>query len=686
MKRILKLMVWVMLMGLPVVMTSCDGLVTAFNDNPISPGLKVTTPSIQVEKGKTFKCNAKASSRTKLVYASADPSIATVDSYGVITGVAEGKTTITITTEGKDSQAKSIFTIESVTIPVEVIKLDVPVKSVKLDKTELAATLGDAAVTLKATVAPDNATNKTVTWKSSNTDVATVDEDGVVTFVGGGTATITATATNGTTDTADDKTATCTVTVKCLVDKITLNKTLLTPTIGAATETLTATVTPEDATDKTVTWKSSNTSVATVDATGKVTFVAVGSATITCTATNGTEETGDDVEATCEVFVNVAVDLSTITGGTIEGCVALTGTLGGNYELKVADGATVTLDGMTINGVNNDAYKHAGLAFLGNGTIILKGVNKVTGFHYKYPGIYVAPDKTLTIKGDGQLTASCSDLETDGAAGIGGGYNLDCGNIVIESGTIIAEGNAAGIGGGLGRSCGKITITGGDITASSYGGAAIGVAGGNVTGGDITITGGKIKAEIKGTHYGVAIGGGVFATVGKITITGGDITATGGSGDGVGIGAYIDGKCGDITISGGKIVATGSYWGAGIGSCLGNSYSSECGNITITGGDITATGGQYGAGIGSGRNGICGKITITGGDITATGGQYAAGIGTGYSVYAGSSKCGDITITAGVTQVTATRGADATNSIGLANANGICGTVTTDPAANVTQN
>ena len=609
MKRILKLMVWVMLLGLPVVMTSCDGLVTAINDNPISPGLKVTTPSIQVEKGKTFKCNAKASSRTNLVYASADPSIATVDSYGVITGVAEGKTTITITTEGKDSQAKSIFTIESVTIPVEV------------------------------TAAPEEE-----------------DEEVAVTSV-------------------------------------TLNKTLLTMKVGDADVTLTATVTPEDAANKNVTWKSSNTSVATVDATGKVTFVAVGSATITCTATNGTEDTGDDKTATCEVFVNEAVDLSTITVGTIEGCVALTGTLNGstnNIALTVADGATVTLDGMTINGVNieDDAYKHAGLAFLGNGTIILKGVNKVTGFHNTYPGIYIAPGKTLTIKGDGQLTASCSYLETDGAAGIGGGVNLDCGNIVIESGTIIAEGaeGAAGIGGGEVGSCGDITIHGGDITASSHGGAAIGVASGNVTGGDITITGGTIKAEIKGTHYGVAIGGGQRATVGKITITGGDITATGGSVDGVGIGAFVDGKCGDITISGGKIVATGSNWGAGIGSCLGNSYSSECGNITITGGDITATGGQYGAGIGSGRNGICGKITITGGDITATGGQYAAGIGTGYSVYAGSSKCGDITITAGVTQVNATKGADATNSIGLANANGICGTVTIDPAANVTQN
>ena len=70
--------------------------------------------------------------------------------------------------------------------------------------------------------------------------------------------------------------------------------------------------------------------------------------------------------------------------------------------------------------------------------------------------------------------------------------------------------------------------------------------------------------------------------------------------------------------------------------------------------------------------------------ITATGGQDAAGIGTGACVD-GDSACGDITITAGVTQVTATRGADATNSIG-AGVNGDCGTVTIDPAANVTQN
>ena len=116
--------------------------------------------------------------------------------------------------------------------------------------------------------------------------------------------------------------------------------------------------------------------------------------------------------------------------------------------------------------------------------------------------------------------------------------------------------------------------------------------------------------------------------------------------------------------------------------------------IDSSGGTIVATGSKYGAGIGTGRgrsnsestHSTCGKITITGGDITATGGQYAAGIGTGQSRDGvGYSICGDITITAGVTQVTATHGADTTISIG-AGVDGVCGTVTIDPAANVTQN
>ena len=164
------------------------------------------------------------------------------------------------------------------------------VTSVTLDKTELALTVGDAAVQLKATVAPDNATDKTVTWTSDKPAVATVDATGKVTAVAVGEATITAKA--------GDKTATCKVTVKAAVVAVTsvkLDKTELALTVGDAAVQLKATVAPDNATDKTVTWSSDKTSVATVDATGKVTAVAEGEATITAKA--------GDKTATCKVTV-----------------------------------------------------------------------------------------------------------------------------------------------------------------------------------------------------------------------------------------------------------------------------------------------------------------------------------------------------------------------------------------------
>ena len=110
-------------------------------------------------------------------------------------------------------------------------------------------------------------------------------------------------------------------------------------------------------------------------------------------------------------------------------------------------------------------------------------------------------------------------------------------------------------------------------------------------------------------------------------------------------------------IEGGVITAQGGERSAGIGGD-GNAI---CGDITILGGTITATGGAFGAGIGSGgKDGYdtgCGNITISGGTVTATGGGGAAGIGSGGrgppGNYPGATSCGDITIAATVTKVTA---------------------------------
>ena len=165
---------------------------------------------------------------------------------------------------------------------------DIAISSISLDKTSLTLTEGESA-TLAATVKPDNATNKTVSWTSSNSSVATVDASGKVTAVAEGTATITAKA--------GDKTTTCSVTVKkktVAVSSVSLDKTSLELTVGE-TATLVATVIPDIATDKTVSWSSSSSSVATVDDSGKVTAVAKGAAIIMAKA--------GDKTAVCSVTV-----------------------------------------------------------------------------------------------------------------------------------------------------------------------------------------------------------------------------------------------------------------------------------------------------------------------------------------------------------------------------------------------
>ena len=186
------------------------------------------------------------------------------------------------------------------------------------------------------------------------------------------------------------------------------------------------------------------------------------------------------------------------------------------------------------------------------------------------------------------------------------------------------------------------------------------------TGYTLTIQGsGSLKASSNGN--GAGIGGGP-QNCGNIVIAGGTITATGGGEVGApGIGAGYGASCGTISITGGTVNATGGLYGSGIGTGNGGS----CGAITISGGFVTAQGGNYAAGIGAGYyNSSCVSIDITGGIVTATGGTYAAGIGTGQE-----SSCGPITITDGVTQVTATKGANAPNSIGKGQ-DGTCGTVT----------
>ena len=272
-------------------------------------GVSLNTDSLTLEEGGTATLTATITPSNatdqNVTWSSDNESVATVDQNGRVTAVAQGGATITAAVDGKSAKC-------SVTVNAAA---PVPVTSVSLDKTSLGLTEGDTE-TLTATVEPSDATNKNVTWSTSDASIATVT-DGVVTAVAPGTATITVTTEDG------NKTATCAVTVTAAtvpVTGVTLNKTSTSLYVGD-TETLTPTITPDNATNKNVTWSSDDTSVATVDASGLVTAVARGTAVITATAADGS-----GASASCTVTVssylppanpNYRITVEATQGGTV---------------------------------------------------------------------------------------------------------------------------------------------------------------------------------------------------------------------------------------------------------------------------------------------------------------------------------------------------------------------------------
>ncbi len=252
----------------------------------IDPGtaaksVKLSKTSLTLYKGKTTTLKATVSpdneANRKVTWTTSNSKVATV-SNGKITAKSVGTATITVkTANGKKATCKVT------------VKNQVNPTSVKLSKTSVTLYKGKTT-TLKATVNPSNATNKKVTWTTSNKKVATVS-NGKITAKGVGTATITVKTANG-------KKATCKVTVKKQVNptSVKLSKTSVKLNKGKTT-TIKATVNPSNATNKKVTWKTSNSKVATVK-NGKITAKAKGTATITAQTANGKK-------ATCKVSVIV---------------------------------------------------------------------------------------------------------------------------------------------------------------------------------------------------------------------------------------------------------------------------------------------------------------------------------------------------------------------------------------------
>ena len=274
--------------------SSTTPTVTSSTPSPSTPvavsgvALDKKVATVNVGKKVTVKATVtpvNADNKT-LAWTSSNTKIATV-SNGVVKGVKAGRVIITAkTTDGSNISATCTVTVKQ------------PVTSISLSKKATMYT--GKKLTLKAKVNPANASNKALTWKSSNTKIAKVASNGVVTGVKAGTVKITATAKDG-----SRKSATCTVTVRQSVSKITLSKTNVVLPKKGSSYNVRVTVAPKNAYNKNVTVKSANTKVVKVSAstvksgkTVKITAVKKGTTKVAFTAKDGSKKS-----ATCKVTV-----------------------------------------------------------------------------------------------------------------------------------------------------------------------------------------------------------------------------------------------------------------------------------------------------------------------------------------------------------------------------------------------
>lgn len=273
-----------------ITVTTEDGGKTANCQVSVNPKI-VNVESVSLDRTELTLTEGESTTLTAVVFpsnatdrnvrwSSSDVTVASVVN-GKVTALKAGSTIVTVTTEDGGRTASCRVTVKSKVVNVE---------SVSLNKSSVAIIAGES-VTLVVTVSPSNATNKNVSWHSSDESVATVS-NGRVTALKAGSAVITVTAEDG------GKTAICQVSVKpkiVNVQSVSLNKSSITLTEGEST-TLTAVVSPSNATNKNVRWSSSDASVASV-VNGKVTALKAGSSTIKVTTEDG------GLTASCQVVV-----------------------------------------------------------------------------------------------------------------------------------------------------------------------------------------------------------------------------------------------------------------------------------------------------------------------------------------------------------------------------------------------
>lgn len=268
--------------SLALVLTACGITITAVHlpdEVQVNVGATAETAATYESKQEADSAAQQAAAdKIDWTWEIGDDSIASVDANGVITGIKGGNTIVTLTSADGKFSAKCPVTVNQ------------PLKAIKLDDIAL-ETNGHTSETVAYTLEPADTTEDDVTLSVADESIAKLEGNKLV-AVSDGTTKIT--ATSGIVKTS----AKVTVTTK--VEQIVLNKTEGVLTVGNSI-TVTATVTPDNATNTTINWTSSDEKVATVDSNGKITAVAAGNATI-----KATSESDGDVSADYALTVNKA--------------------------------------------------------------------------------------------------------------------------------------------------------------------------------------------------------------------------------------------------------------------------------------------------------------------------------------------------------------------------------------------
>ncbi len=306
----------------------------------LATSISLNKTEATIYTGNTLQLSAtvlpSTTSNPSVTWTSSNTSVATVSSTGLVTAKSTGNAVITAkTADGSNLSASCNVTVKQLAT------------SISLSETEATIYTGNT-LQLNATVLPSTTSNPSVTWTSSNTNVATVSSAGLVTAKSTGNAVITAKTSDG-----SNLSATCNVTVKRLATSISLNKTSATLYLDQ-TYQLTATVSPSNATDRSVVWSSNDNSIATVSSTGLVTAIATGNAIITATTADGS-----NLSATCAITVNAYVTSLTLDQSAV----------------TILEGDTITLIPTILPtyATNQSLYwssNNTGVATVNNGVVI----------------------------------------------------------------------------------------------------------------------------------------------------------------------------------------------------------------------------------------------------------------------------------------------------------------------------